>query len=136
VEKSYCHKKKYFHNFLNFIFEQFNEKDFAIFSLSVCACFADSKHQFLTFQNTIKISLCRYSNYLPMFVENRLVRLVRFTFLVGWHASAVSLHPVDAVLAQLACPLNDVNFCLRLELLTYLFTNTDHCDMLLKIKLV
>jgi len=55
-----------------------------------------------------------------------------FTFLVGWHASAVSLHPVDAVLAQLACPLNDINFCLHLELLTYLFTNTDHYDLLVK----
>jgi len=38
-----------------------------------------------------------------------------FTFLVGWHASAVSLPPRDAILAQLACPLSDVIFCLYWE---------------------
>jgi len=27
---------------------------------------------------------------------------------VGWHASAVSLPPGDIIVAQLACPLNDV----------------------------
>jgi hypothetical protein len=38
-----------------------------------------------------------------------------FTFLVGWHASAVCLPPSDVTLAQLACPLNDVILCLLLE---------------------
>jgi hypothetical protein len=33
-----------------------------------------------------------------------------FTLLVRWHASAVSLPPGDVILAQLACPLNDVIF--------------------------
>jgi hypothetical protein len=33
-----------------------------------------------------------------------------FTFLVGWHASEVSLAPGDVILAQLACPLNEVIF--------------------------
>jgi hypothetical protein len=36
---------------------------------------------------------------------------VLFTFLVGWHASAVSLPPVGVIFARLACPLNDVIFC-------------------------
>jgi len=30
-----------------------------------------------------------------------------FSFLVGWHAGAVSLPPDDAIFAQLANPLND-----------------------------
>jgi len=30
-----------------------------------------------------------------------------------WHASAVSLHPSDVILAQLACPLSDVMFYLQ-----------------------
>jgi hypothetical protein len=36
-------------------------------------------------------------------------------FMVGWHASAVSLPPGDAIFAQLLCPLNDVIFCLHRE---------------------
>ncbi len=33
--------------------------------------------------------------------------------LVGWHTSAASLLLGDINLAQLACPLNDVMFCLH-----------------------
>ncbi len=38
-----------------------------------------------------------------------------FTFLVEWHAGAVSLPSGDVIFAQLACPLNDVIFCLHLQ---------------------
>jgi hypothetical protein len=38
-----------------------------------------------------------------------------FTFLVGWHTSAVSLALSDVILAELACPSNDVIFCLHQE---------------------
>jgi hypothetical protein len=33
--------------------------------------------------------------------------------LVGWHASAVTLHVSDILLAQVACPLSDIMFCLH-----------------------
>jgi hypothetical protein len=33
--------------------------------------------------------------------------------LIGWHAGAVLACPVDVIFAQLACPLNDVIFCLH-----------------------
>jgi hypothetical protein len=33
--------------------------------------------------------------------------------LVGWHVSAVSLPPGDVTFAELACPLNDIIFCLH-----------------------
>ncbi len=46
-----------------------------------------------------------------------------FTFLVGWHASIVSLPPGDVILAQLACPLNDGTFSLHMEQQTYPSTN-------------
>jgi hypothetical protein len=46
----------------------------------------------------------------PMFVEREVSYSAGFTFLVMWHASAVSLPPGDVILAQLACPLNDVIF--------------------------
>ncbi len=36
-----------------------------------------------------------------------------FSYIVGWHASAVSLPPSDVILAQLACLLSDVMFCLQ-----------------------
>jgi hypothetical protein len=35
-----------------------------------------------------------------------------FTNLVGWHAGAVSFPLSDIILAQLACPLSDIMFCL------------------------
>ncbi len=37
---------------------------------------------------------------------------VLFTNLVRWHASAISFPLSDIILAQLACPLSDVMFCL------------------------
>jgi hypothetical protein len=43
-----------------------------------------------------------------MFVERQVSSSALFTLLVGWHASAVSLPPSDAFLAELACPLNEV----------------------------
>ncbi len=73
------------------------------------------------------------SNYLcfglqycnTMFVE-RLVRYsALFTFIFGWHVSAVSLPSGDIILAQLAYPMNDVIFCLHQEQLTYLSTYID-----------
>jgi hypothetical protein len=44
-------------------------------------------------------------------------------FLVRWQASVIIVPPGDVILAQLACPLNDVIFCLHQEQLTYLSTN-------------
>jgi hypothetical protein len=38
-----------------------------------------------------------------------------FTFLVGWYNRAVSLHSGHVIFAQLACPLNDIIFCLHWE---------------------
>jgi hypothetical protein len=41
-------------------------------------------------------------------------QLLSFVYiLVGWHTSSVSLPPGDVILAQLACPQNDVIFCLQ-----------------------
>jgi len=57
-----------------------------------------------------------------MFVERYVSYSALFTFLVRWHASSGSLPPSDVILAQLACPMNDV-FCLLIEKLTYLSTN-------------
>ena len=45
----------------------------------------------------------------PMFVETWFSSWALFTFLVGWHASAVSLPPGDVTLAQLACPLVSIS---------------------------
>jgi hypothetical protein len=40
--------------------------------------------------------------------------LLSFVYnLVGWHASAISFPLSDIILAQLACLLNDVMFCLH-----------------------
>ncbi len=48
-----------------------------------------------------------------MFVERKVRYSALFTNLVMWHASAVSFPPSDIILAQLACPLSDVMFCLH-----------------------
>ncbi len=45
----------------------------------------------------------------------KLPNLALFTFLATWHASAVSLPPGDVIFTQVACPLNDVIFCLHRE---------------------
>jgi hypothetical protein len=63
--------------------------------------------------------------WLSMFVERVVSYSALFTFLVGWHASAVCLPPGFVILAQLACPMNDVNLCLHQEQLTYLSTKID-----------
>jgi hypothetical protein len=46
-----------------------------------------------------------------MFVEREVRYSALFTYLVGWHVSAVSLPSSDVILAQLACPLSDIMFC-------------------------
>jgi hypothetical protein len=48
-----------------------------------------------------------------MFVERKVRYSALFTNLVGWHAGAVSLPLSDIILAQLACPLSDIMFCLH-----------------------
>ncbi len=48
-----------------------------------------------------------------MFVEWKVYYSALFTNLVGWHAGAVSFPLSDVILAQLACPLSDVMFCLH-----------------------
>jgi hypothetical protein len=49
-----------------------------------------------------------------MFVERKVCYLALFTNLVRWHAGAVSFPLSDIILAQLACPLSDIMFCLHL----------------------
>jgi hypothetical protein len=48
-----------------------------------------------------------------MIVERKVHYSSLFTNLVGWHASAVSFPLSDIILAQLACPLSDITFCLH-----------------------
>jgi hypothetical protein len=50
-----------------------------------------------------------------MFVEGEVSYSVLLTFLVEWHTSGVSFPLGDVIFAQLACPLNEVIFCLHLE---------------------
>jgi hypothetical protein len=49
-----------------------------------------------------------------MFVERKVCYSALFTNLVEWHAGAVSFPVRDVILAQLACPLSDVMFCLHM----------------------
>ncbi len=63
--------------------------------------------------SNVLLSICRETGECLRFVY----------FLVGWHPSAVSLPPGDIILAQLACPLNDIIFCLHWDEVTYLSTN-------------
>jgi len=48
-----------------------------------------------------------------MFVERKAHYSSLFTNLVSWHTSVVSLPLTDVILAQLACPLSYVIFCLH-----------------------
>jgi hypothetical protein len=48
-----------------------------------------------------------------MFVERKVRYSALFTYLVGWHAGAVSFPPSDVILALLVCPLSDVMFYLH-----------------------
>ncbi len=50
---------------------------------------------------------------LAMFVDRKVRYSTLFTNLIGWHAGSVSLPPMAVILAQLACPLSDVMFCLH-----------------------
>jgi hypothetical protein len=57
-----------------------------------------------------------------MFVERKVHYSALFTNLVMWQAGAVGFPPSDVILAQLACPLSDIMFCLhsgRTNLLFY-----------------
>ncbi len=54
-----------------------------------------------------------YPSFLSMFVDRMVCYSALFTNLVGWHASAVNFALSDVILAQLACPLNDVMLCLH-----------------------
>jgi hypothetical protein len=45
-----------------------------------------------------------------MFVERLVGYSALLTYLVGWHARAVSFPPSDVILPQLACPLSVVMF--------------------------
>ncbi len=48
-----------------------------------------------------------------LFVQRKVRYSALFINLVGRHASAVSFPLSDIILAQLACPLSDVMFCLH-----------------------
>jgi hypothetical protein len=58
---------------------------------------------------------CQEFVFWTMFVERLANSSDLFTLLVRWHASAVSLPPSDAMLAELTCPLNDATFCIHWE---------------------
>jgi len=64
-----------------------------------------------------------------MFVERKVRYSALSTILVRWHASAVSFPLSDVILAQLACPLYDVMFCLHSGI-TNLSLN-EHCKAVL-----
>jgi hypothetical protein len=49
----------------------------------------------------------------PMFIERRVCYSALFTNLVGWYTGTVSFPISDIILAQLACPLSEVMFCLH-----------------------
>jgi hypothetical protein len=48
-----------------------------------------------------------------MFVERKVCYSALFTNLVRWHAGALTFPLSDVILAQLACPLSNVMFCLH-----------------------
>ncbi len=48
-----------------------------------------------------------------MFVERKACYSALFTNLVRWYTGIVCFPPSDVILAQLACPLRDVMFCLH-----------------------
>jgi hypothetical protein len=50
---------------------------------------------------------------IAMFLKRKVCYSALFTNLVRWHAGAVSFPPSDVILAQLACPLSDVMFCIH-----------------------
>ena len=72
------------------------------------------------FQLTAKSCLLSNLKLHPMFVCLSLSAL--FTFLVGWHTSAVSLPP-DGHFDLASSDLNDVIFSLHLESLTLIATS-------------
>ncbi len=63
-------------------------------------------------KSTLQLGNHLSSVFKSMFVERQVCYSALFTYLVGWHASAVSLPPSDDILVQLAFPLSDIIFCL------------------------
>jgi hypothetical protein len=61
----------------------------------------------------VKTLLAKLSKIEAMFVERKVRYSALFTNLVGWHAGAVSFHPSDIIVAQLACTLSDIMFYLH-----------------------
>jgi hypothetical protein len=68
-----------------------------------------------------------------MFAERWIVYSALFTYIVGRHASAVSLPPSDIILAKLACPLSDITFYLHSGITNLSHTGTgityDNCPL-------
>ena len=74
-----------------------------------------------------------FLSFLSMLLEWWVNYSTLFTLLVGWHTSAVSFPPGDIILAQLACPLNDIIFVYIGNYLTYLSTNFVFCKIFFSI---
>jgi hypothetical protein len=51
--------------------------------------------------------------FTAMYVKRKVCYSALFTNLIGWHAGVVSFPLSDVILAQLACPLSDIMFCLH-----------------------
>ncbi len=68
-------------------------------------------YPFITYFNIQKqFSAIILATVLATFPNIGRIFFILLVTLVGWHASDVSLPPGDDILAQLACPLNDVIF--------------------------
>ncbi len=70
-----------------------------------------SKLVLFAFTEVPSLSLVLY--YIEMCCNLCVCYSALFTNLVGWHTGAVSFPLSDVILAQLACPLSDVMFCLH-----------------------
>ncbi len=60
-----------------------------------------------------KLPLKIFRTVWPIFVERKVRYSALFTKLVRWHAGVVSFPLSDVILAQLACLLSDIMFCLH-----------------------
>jgi len=67
----------------------------------------------MTFTNTVAVFALAPWSVWPMFVERTVCYSALFTNLVWCHADAISFLPNGIIMAQLACPLSDVMFCLH-----------------------
>ncbi len=68
------------------------------------------KHNFFFF-----FLLLQGMYYEAILIERQVSSSALITFLVEWCVNAVSLLPGDTIFAQLACPFNDIIFCLHQE---------------------